>query len=84
MTVHEHPDSDRLWLAEGVRCGQIAVGGKRGLTRRHVALCCEGWVERVAKNSDDRFGAGVEIKGWSEDLNQRRHTKLGLGGIGHT
>ena len=39
------------------------------MTRRHVALCGDGWVERVARNSDDRFGAGVEIKGWSEDLN---------------
>ena len=66
---------------------KIGMCGMRGLTRRHVDLCCDGWVERVARNSDDRFGAGitcVEIKGWSEDLNQRRHTRMGLRGIGHT
>ena len=51
LTVHEHPDSDRLWLAEGVRCGQIGVGGKRGLMRRHVALCCDGWVERAMQGT---------------------------------
>ena len=41
-------------------------------------------MERVARNSDNRFGAAVEFKGWSEDLNQRRHTRMDLGGIGHT